>query len=99
MWILAIFIGFIGPLIFFIIAKDKPFVYRHSAQALALQIVVAVSYIVAMILMVVLIGLLLLPVVGLFHLIICIMGAMAANKGDEYDPPLTSALAKSLFKV
>jgi len=96
MWILALFTGFVSPLIFFFIAKDKPFVYRHACQALALMIVCNVLI---FILVVTVIGILLVPLVGLFALIVTIMGAVAANKGDEYDPPLTTGLARAMFKV
>jgi uncharacterized Tic20 family protein len=99
MWILGIPIGFISPLIFYLIAKDKPFVYRQSAQALAFHIAIFCGFIVAGLLMFVLIGFLLYPVVGIFALVISIMGAIAANKGEDYVPPLTGALAKAMFKV
>jgi uncharacterized membrane protein len=99
MWILGLPLGFISPLIFFLISKDKPFVYRHAAQALAFHLVIFCAAIVASMLLIVLIGLFLFPVIGIFALVITIMGAMAANRGEDYDPPLTSGLAKALFKV
>ena len=99
MWILALLFGWVVPLIFYLIKKDRPFVYRHSAMALALTIVTFIGYMISIPLLAVLIGLLTLPVVGIFHLVVCIMGAMAANKGDEYDPPIVSGLAKSMFKI
>jgi uncharacterized membrane protein len=101
MWILCIVASFFGlpwlpPLIFFLISKDKPFVYRHAAMALSLCLV---AFVVCVILFVTVVGIILIPIVGIFELIICIMGAIAANKGDEYDPPLFAGLAKSMFKV
>ena len=95
-WVLTIFFGFVPALIFFLISKDKPFVYRHAAYALATQIVTTIGWIAAGVLMMVLIGFLLLPVVGLFHLYVCIKGAIAANNGDEYVPPLAGNFAKML---
>jgi uncharacterized membrane protein len=96
MWVLAIFASLISPLIFFLIAKDKPFVYRHAAMGLALCIVNAIIMIV---LFVTIVGALLVPLVAIWNLVICIMGAMAANRGEEYTPPLVGGLAKSIFKV
>lgn len=96
MWVLSIFFQFLAPLIFFLVTKDKPFVYRHAAMSLALCLVTAI---VAIILFVTLVGILLIPLVGIFHLIICIMGAMAASRGEAYDPPMFAGMAKSLFKV
>lgn len=98
-WILSIFIGFISPLIFYFIAKDKPFVFHHACQALTLSIVLFVLYIVCIILMVVLIGMLLIPLVMLYGLIMVIMGAIAANAGARFEPPVTGNLSKSWFKA
>lgn len=98
-WVLSIFFGFIPALIFYLIAKDKPFVHRHSAMALALTIVTTIGFIASAFLMAVLIGFLLYPAVGIFHLVICIKGAMEANKGNEYDPPIAAAMAKSMFGI
>ena len=95
-WILSIPLGFISGLIFFLISKDKPFVYRHAAQALTLTLAVNIIMIV---LVMTVVGIILAPFVGLFGLIICIMAALAANKGEEYNPPITSGLAKSMFKI
>lgn len=98
-WVLSIFIGFISPLIFFFIAKDKPHVFHHACQALTLSIVLFVLYVVSAILMVVLIGMLLLPLVGLYGLVMVIMGAIAANAGARFEPPVTGNLSKSWFKA
>ena len=99
MWILSIFFGWVPALIFFLIAKDKPFVYRHSAVALTLTIVTFVAYMISIPLVAVLIGLLLLPIVAIFHIAIGVMGALAANKGDDFNPPIVGPLAKSMFKI
>jgi uncharacterized Tic20 family protein len=98
-WLLGIPIGFISPLIFYLISKDKPFVYRTAAQALAFHIAIFCALVLSGFLIVVLIGLFLYPLVLLFALIISIMGAIASNKGEEYIPPLTGGLAKAMFKV
>ena len=98
-WILSLFIGFISPLIFFFIAKDKPFVFHHAAQALTLSIVLTVLYIVGFILIFLVIGLLILPLVGLAGLVLVIMGAIAANAGSRFEPPVTGNLSKSWFKA
>jgi uncharacterized protein len=98
-WILSLFIGFISPLIFYFIAKDKPFVFSHAAQCLTLAIVVTVLWIVAFILMFVVIGIFLLPIIGLASLVLTIMGAIAANAGARFEPPVTGNLAKSWFKA
>lgn len=98
-WVLSLFIGFISPLIFFFIAKDKPFVFHHAAQALTFSIVMAVLWIVAFILMFLVIGVFLMPLLWLASLVIAIMGAIAANAGSRFEPPITGNLSKSWFKA
>ena len=98
-WVLSIFFGFIPSLIFFLIAKDKPFVHRHAAMALTVTIVCTIGWVIGIVLTAVLIGLLVLPVVGIYALVVCIMGAMAANKGEEYNPPIAAGMAKAMFGV
>ena len=51
------------------------------------------------ILMMVLIGFLTYAVVGIFVLVVCIMGGMAANKGETYEVPLLGKMIANMFKV
>lgn len=99
LWVLTIFFWFVPALIFFLTQKDKPFVYRQAALALTLEIVVAVIYAAGAVLSVILIGFLLFPIAGIFHLVIGIMGAIAVNKGEDFNPPIITGLTKSLFKI
>jgi len=98
-WLLTIFIGFIGPIIFFAISADKPYVKRQAALALTLCIVVFAASFVSAILMLVLIGFLLLPAVAIYSLVVCIQGAIAANKGEDFRPAIIDGICQSLFKV
>lgn len=98
-WLLTIFIGFIGPIIFFVISADKPYVKRQAALALTLSIVVFVASFVSAILMMVLIGFLLLPVVAIYSVVICIMGAIAASKGEDFRPAIIDGICAGLFKL
>ena len=99
MWVLSIFVGFISSLIFFFVAKDKPFTFHHSAQALTFSIVMAVLWIIAFVLMFLLIGFFLMPILWIVALAIAIMGAMAANAGSRFEPPVSGNLSKSWFKA
>lgn len=98
-WILSLFIGFISPLIFYFIAKDKPHVFHHAAQCLTFSIVMAVLWIISFVLAFVVIGALLMPILGLIGLVIVIMGAIAANAGSRFEPPVTGNFSKSWFKA
>lgn len=99
MWILSLFIGFVSPLIFYFISNDKPFVKHHSGQALAFGIVMAVLWVISFILVFLVIGLFLMPILGLIALVITIMGAIAANAGSRFDIPVSGGFAKSWFKA
>jgi uncharacterized Tic20 family protein len=90
--VLAIFTGFIGPLIIYLAADDDSFAQENAANALNFQIVVTIGYIVSSVLMVVLIGLLLLPIVGLLHVVFCAIAALKAKDGEAWKYPLTPDL-------
>jgi uncharacterized protein len=82
--------GFIGSLVVYLYAKDRgEFARRYAASALNVQIIVCVAAAVSYVLMFVLIGFLTLPIVIVFGLVVHILGAVKANKGELYDPPLT----------
>ncbi|MFA5157941.1 MAG: DUF4870 domain-containing protein [Patescibacteria group bacterium] len=90
--ILGIVIGFIGPLIIYLTAKDKPFAYSQSKEALNFQITVVIAWVACAILSFIGIGFILYPVVWVVNLIFCIMAAMAASKGEAYKYPIAIRL-------
>ena len=91
--VLPIFTGFLGPLIIWFIARpDQPFVKHHAAEALNFQITVTIAAIVSGLLVLVLIGLILLPVVVIGALVLQIMAAIAANRGEWYRFPVNLRL-------
>jgi uncharacterized membrane protein len=45
------------------------------------------------------VGLILLPLVWVLGLVIPIMGAVAANKGEAFNPPVLPGLTEKIFKV
>ena len=74
--LLGILTAFIGPLVIWLINKDKPekaFVNDQAKEALNFQITVTIAYIVASALSVILIGLLLIPVIMIANLVLCIL--------------------------
>lgn len=99
-WILSIVAGFIPGLIFFLIAGDaKPYLKRQGALALTLSILAFVGFFASAILMMVLIGILTYIAVGIWALYICITGAIACNKGEDFNPAIVSKVCMSIFKV
>lgn len=83
----------IAPLIIWQIKKDEmPFVADQAKEALNFQITVTIAVIVCFVLFIVLIGMLLLPLVGIAALIMTIIGAVKANNGETYRYPFTLRL-------
>lgn len=93
-WIGTIFFGFIPGLVFYLVKKDDTFICSHAKEALNWAITVILAYIVALILSVVVIGALLMPIIGLCHLIFCIMGAIKASNGEAFKTPIAIRLIK-----
>ena len=96
----GIVVGFIGPLIAYLVVKDAK-LKEHSKNALNFQITMTVAIIVVMvisfILMFVLIGfltMLLVPLLGLADLVLVIIAAVKAAKGETWKYPLTVQLIK-----
>ena len=95
--LLGIFTGFIGALIIWLINKDdasKAFVTDQAKEALNFQITVTIAMIISMILMIVIIGGILAPIVGVINLVFCIIAAVKANNGEAYRYPFTLRLIK-----
>lgn len=90
--ILGIVIGFIGPLIIYLTAKDKPFAYSQAKEALNFQITVVIAWVACAVLSFIGIGFILYPAVWVVNLIFCIMAAMAASKGEAYKYPVAIRL-------
>lgn len=93
--LLAIFFGFIPPLVIWLLKKqESPFIADQAREALNFQITMAIGWIVAMILTVVLIGALLFPVLMIANLVLCIIAALKANEGVAYRYPFALRLVK-----
>ncbi len=87
------FLGFVAALVIYLVYKDRSaYVRRHAANALNVQIAVLIGAVISFVLMFVLIGFLTIAAVGIWALVIHIMGAVKANNGELWDPPLTPRL-------
>lgn len=88
--VLGIFTGFLGPLILWAIKKDQSrFVDHHGKQALNFQLSMLLYWVVAFFSIFLLVGIFLVPVLMLLGIIIPIVAAVAANRGEMYRYPLT----------
>ncbi len=85
----------IAPLIIWQIKKaEMPFVDDQGKEALNFQITVFIAVLVCIVLSFVLIGLLLLPIVGIGALVFTIIGGIKANAGETYRYPFALRLVK-----
>ena len=81
---------FIGPLVIWLIKKDEsPFIADQAKEALNFQIAIMI---VVMICAATVVGIVLLPVVGVGGLVYSIIAALEANKGIYYRYPYTIRL-------
>ncbi len=85
---------FVPSLIFYFVKKEDYFILEHAKEALNFSITVLLAGLISAILMIVLIGFLLAIVVVIFAVIVCILGAIAASKGEMYRAPLCLRLFK-----
>lgn len=85
----------LGPLIMWLVKKDESaFVDDQGKEALNFNITISIAGFIAFLLMFVVIGGLLLPIIGIFWLVMTIIAAVKANGGERYRYPLTIRLIK-----
>ena len=91
----GIILGFIVPLIIWLINKDKPekgFLTDQSKEALNFQITLLLAYVACMILSFVLIGMFLMPIVWIASVVFMILAGVKANSGEAYRYPVALRL-------
>ena len=89
------FFGFVGPLIVYLIYKDRSqFLKEASTEALNFSILYTAASILSSILVVAIIGAILWPLVFIAGLVFCIMAAIASNKHQLYRYPVNWRLIK-----
>ena len=93
----GIILGFIVPLIIWLVNKDKSdkgWLNDQAREALNFQITIAIAWVVAIVLSAVAIGFLLYPVIWIGNLILCILAGIKANEGVAYRYPFALRLIK-----
>lgn len=89
------FIGFVGPLIAYLVFKDRSqWIKDNSVEALNFSILYSIAQVVSIILTAVIIGSFLLPLIGIAALVLCILAAIEANKGEFYRYPVNWRIIK-----
>lgn len=93
--LLAIFTGFLGPLIIWLIKKeDTPFVDDQGKEALNFQLMVLIAMVFSSLLTFACIGFILLPGVWIADIVFCILAALKTNKGEAYRYPVNIRFIK-----
>jgi len=91
--LLGIFFSFLGALIIWLIKKDQSkFIEQEAKEALNFQITMVIGYAIASVLVFLLIGALMYPLLWVINVVFCIMGAVAASKGQSYRYPFAIRL-------
>jgi uncharacterized Tic20 family protein len=91
----GIILNWVGPLIVFLIYKDRSAVIRaHSVAALNFQLTILIGYIAGAILSIILIGVFILLAASVLSIIFGIMAALAANEGRPYKYPIAISFVK-----
>jgi hypothetical protein len=93
-WIGTIFFGFIPGLIVYLIKTDDPYAVDQSKEALNWSITAIIGYAAGIVLTFILIGILVIFVVGIAHLVFCVMGAIAGSSGKPFRVPFAIRLIK-----
>ena len=79
----------IGPLLVWLIKREQhEFVDDQGKEALNFQLSISLYLVVSVVLLLLLIGLLLLPAVAIFSIVMTIVAGVKANAGERYRYPL-----------
>jgi len=93
----GILLGFIVPLIIWLMNKektDKSWLNTEAVEALNFQITIAIGYVICLVLTAVLIGALLMPILWIFNIVFCIIAGLKAKEGTSYRYPFAIRLIK-----
>lgn len=93
-WIGTIFLGFIPSLIIYLVKKDDAYILDQSKEALNWSITSLIVYVFGLVTSVILIGIVVLVLLGICHLVFCVMGAIASSKGTTFRVPFAVRLIK-----
>lgn len=89
----GIFFCFIPSLVVWLLKKeDSPYLADQAREALNFQITLLIAYAVSYVLVILLIGFVFLGLIWLGNIVLCIVAAVAASKGEYYRYPFTLRL-------
>ena len=86
-WLVALPV--LVPFVLYLVKRDDPFVRHHAAEALNFHLCMLVYTGIAFVLLLVLIGVVLLPLLGLLAVVCTVLACVAVADGRPYRYPLT----------
>ena len=93
--ILTIVVGFLAPLIIYLLKKDEsPFVSAHAKESLNFQITMFLIYIACGILVLLIIGIFMIWAALIIQLILAIIASVKASEGKLYKYPFCLRIIK-----
>ena len=94
LWIATIFFGFIPGLVFYLLKKDDAYILDQAKESLNWSITALIIYAIGFVLVFVVIGVFVWAILGIMHLVFCIMGVVATAKGESFRVPWAIRLIK-----
>ncbi len=86
--LLAIFTGFLAPLIIWLIKKDQsPFVDQEGKEALNFQLTMLIAFVIGGLTTCLIIGFFIIAAASIVDIIFCVLAAITVNKGQGYRYP------------
>lgn len=83
-------LGFVASLVIYFVYRGRgPFARENAANSLNVQIITRIMLIISAVLILVLVGFITYPLALLFAFVVHVIGAMKANRGEWWRPPLT----------
>ncbi len=87
LWVLSAFFPAIPGLAFYLFRKDSAYIRDQSREALNWSITALLLFCAGFALTVIMLGYFVLLTAGVVNLVFCMLGAIAASKGEPYRAP------------
>jgi uncharacterized protein len=85
----------VGPLVLWLAKRNESaFIDQQGKEALNFQLTMTIAYAVAIVLIFVVVGIFLLPILGLVNLILIIVASISAYKGESFRYPFCLRFVK-----
>jgi uncharacterized Tic20 family protein len=91
----ALILGFIGPLVAYLVYPNDPFIREHGRQALNFQLTLLIGMLISFVLIFVIVGFFTLIGLMIASIVLHIQGTIAASKGEPFRYPLTIEFIKA----